>query len=194
MLLPVSVGPGLGARFDEPSLDGVQNVGGHSCARVSGCTPSKDATVLWIDRGTYLLRRIVVTRLTLEVTTSYEPSLDPIDVGSIERPDVERTPAQPRQPVPWTGIDLEIDSRRVETVYAGSPAAQLGVQIGDEVEVMNGRPMRDFGDALKTLHYLRIGERLALTIRRGDERLNFILVVQTAPSPVRPPPSAPLVE
>ena len=49
---------------------------------------------LWIDRDT-LLRYLVTGRgLMHETTTSYEPSLEPIDVSSIERPDVQRITPQ----------------------------------------------------------------------------------------------------
>jgi hypothetical protein len=197
MLLPVSIGAACSwlGELGELSLDGDEQIASRSCARVNGRALGTDLVTLWIDRDTYLLRRVITSRgLWNETTTSYEPSLDLIDIRDIECPDVETTPPQPRGPVLWTGIRVAMRSRQVESIDEGSPAMRSGLAIGDEIEVVNGQSTDRAIDVLRAMHAVKVGEHLALTIRRGGTTLDVLVLVVAHPSRATAIPSGPLVD
>jgi hypothetical protein len=194
MLLPVSVGHSNVAHLGELSFERDELVGSHTCAVITGRSPSAELATLWIDRETYLLRHLITARgLWHETTTSYEPSLDPIDVRTIARPPVETIAPQARVRR-WTGIHIEHDTRRVESIDDGSPAARSGLVIGDEVEVVNGQRTENFFDVLKALHVVDVGVQLALTVRRDKDAREILVQVEAASEVAKPVPSRPLVE
>lgn len=196
MLLPVSVGT-LSSRFadlGELSFEGHELVGTATCARVNARSPSAGLTKLWIDTETYLIRHIVIAGgLPHETTISYEPSIAPIVLESIVRPNVEKIAPQPRE-TPWTGVRIESGSRRIEEVTEDSPAMRSGLAVGDEVEAVNGQRTVRFVDVIKGLHFVKIGEQVTLAVRRGDTTLEARVQVEAAPLSKRPAPSKPLVE
>lgn len=197
LLLPVSIGPVFATlgRIGELNHDGDEYIGSHLCAQIDEQHSSGHSTKLWVDRDTYLLRRIMTFRgLELETTASYEPSVDPIDIRSIERPDVEKTRPQPRKPIPWTGIGIELDSRRINRIEPGSPATRASLAIGDEVEAVNGHRTNGMIDFLDAVREVDIGEQVALTVRRGGNTQAIFVQVEAAPSLVTASPSSPLVE
>jgi hypothetical protein len=196
LLLPVSIGTVCGglANLDELSIDRYEHIGRHSCVLVNGRGPGTGLATFWIDRDTYLLRYLVTGRgLMHETTTSYEPSLEPIDVSSIERPDVQRITPQPRV-TPWTGIEIATDARRVEAIRDGSPAMRSGLAIGDEIEAVNGQRTDSFIDVVRAFHEVKIDEHLALTIRRENSTREILVKVEAVPRAILPTPSQPLVE
>jgi hypothetical protein len=192
LLLPVSIGL---APIGELKHEGDEYIGNHLCARIDEQHSSAHSTKLWVDRDTYLLRRIITFRgLEVETTTSYEPSVEPIDLGSIERPDVEKTRPQPRKPIPWTGVSIEMDSRRINRIEPSSPATRSSLAIGDEVEAVNGHRMNGMIDFLDAVREVNIGEQVALTVRRGGNTQAVLVQVEAAPSFVTASPSTRLVE
>lgn len=196
MLLPVSVGTVSSRLADlgELSVEGYELVGPATCARVNARSPSAGLTKLWIDTETYLIRHIVIAGgLMHETTISYEPSIAPIVLESIVRPNVERIAPQPRE-TPWTGVRIENHSRRIEGITEDSPAMRSGLAIGDEVEAVNGQRTEEFFDVMKALHFVKIGEQLTVAARRGDSTLEAHVQVEAAPVSKRPAPSKPLVE
>lgn len=94
MLLPVSVGTLSSKIADdvgELSFEGYELVGTATCARVNVRSPSAGLTKLWIDAETYLIRHIIIAGgLMHETTISYEPSIAPIVLEGIVRPNVDR--------------------------------------------------------------------------------------------------------
>ena len=67
-------------------------------------------------------------------------------------------------------------------VSPGSPAAQAGlratevtrgggVSIGDVIEAVDGKPVKDFGALIGVLDTHEFGDRISLTVRRGGTRL-----------------------
>ena len=141
MLLPVSVGPGGLTRLSDLSLDGNESIGGRLCFRIHGRAPVLDGTAvwrttLWIDRNEYLLRRIDERFSEFYLTTSYEPSLAPIDLNNIIKPDISDGPTL-REPIPWTGIRLSPNSGLIKAIDRNSPAAYSGLETGDEIEGIN---------------------------------------------------------
>jgi S1-C subfamily serine protease len=87
-----------------------------------------------------------------------------------------------------------MNSRRINIINANSPAARSGLQIGDEIESVNGQRTSRFGEVLQALDVATIGDQLALTIQRGGGAVEVSLQVEAAPRPLRPVPLGPLVE
>jgi S1-C subfamily serine protease len=67
-------------------------------------------------------------------------------------------------------------------VSAGSPAAQAGLRaaeitrsgrasIGDVIEAIDGKPVKDFGALVNVLDTHDFGDRVTLTVRRGGARI-----------------------
>lgn len=93
---------------------------------------------------------------------------------------------------PWVGIKLGVDRTTtirdvlssgvvVGRVTPGSPAARAGLQPGDVLLTARGRPLRNAFEWEARLLDLRVGERLALRVRRGSRE--FDLELRTADLP-----------
>jgi hypothetical protein len=197
LLLPVSVGTASStlAEISELNHDRDEYIGRTVCARIDAHHPGGAGAMLWIERETCLLRRILTTRASgLGTTIDYEPSLHPIDVGNIEHPNVENMRPQPRKPRPWTGVGFENLSTRIARIEPGSPASRSSLAIGDEIEALNGSRTDRLTDFLDVLRDVNVGEQVTLTTRRGGNTQEILMQVEGAPSRVTPAPSSPLVE
>ncbi|WP_309669831.1 trypsin-like peptidase domain-containing protein [Gemmatimonas sp.] len=93
---------------------------------------------------------------------------------------------------PWVGIRLQtpdVQSAReaaavgaiVARVVPGSPADRAGVRAGDQVIAAGTRPVKNPFDWEARLLDLRVGEQLAVTVRRGSGEQRFSLQVADAP-------------
>ncbi len=58
---------------------------------------------------------------------------------------------------------------RIGSVTAGGPAARAGLEAGDEIVAVDGRPVADF-DALARMIRVAPGKQLELTVRRAGEQ------------------------
>ncbi|MDX1940655.1 MAG: PDZ domain-containing protein [Saprospiraceae bacterium] len=67
---------------------------------------------------------------------------------------------------------LHLNDFNVVDIIAGSPAEQAGIQIGDEIKVINGIPtsLMHLSDITKRLQK-RVGKKINMAIKRGDQRL-----------------------
>ncbi len=93
---------------------------------------------------------------------------------------------------PWVGIRLQtpdVASAReaaavgaiVARIVPGSPADRAGIRAGDQVIAAGARPVRNPFDWEARLLDLRVGEQLAVTVRRGGTPLRVVLQVADAP-------------
>jgi S1-C subfamily serine protease len=64
-------------------------------------------------------------------------------------------------------IDAKLDRFRVDNVVPGSPGALAGVQVGDELLMVDGRALTSL-EELRTM-LKREGERHALELARGGK-------------------------
>jgi serine protease Do len=67
------------------------------------------------------------------------------------------------------------------TVVPGSPAARAGLQSGDAILRAGARPIRNPIDWEAVLLDLRVGERVALRVRRGSREFDASVNVQDLP-------------
>jgi hypothetical protein len=66
----------------------------------------------------------------------------------------------------------------VESVTAGSPAAEAGVKVADRLEAVDGKPVTDYSlDALRQ-QWKRPGAEVRLTLRRGTETIHTHFVLK----------------
>jgi serine protease Do len=69
----------------------------------------------------------------------------------------------------------------VSRVAAGGPADKAGVRVGDRIRRVNGRAVNSVDDAQRSVYGAQVGDRLALDIERGGERLSMSLTLVEAP-------------
>ncbi len=82
------------------------------------------------------------------------------------RPEIPYVPPSPGEPPDW-GQEWE-SVALVVNVVPGSPAAKAGIRVGDMIVAVDGDPMTP-GDDLRTmLEEYRPGDRIELTVRRGN--------------------------
>jgi membrane-associated protease RseP (regulator of RpoE activity) len=70
---------------------------------------------------------------------------------------------------PFFGVTFEPAVRNAavaRSVHAGSPADEAGVQAGDTIESLNGRPMGSYDDVLRTIGALQPGDVLDIEVSR----------------------------
>ena len=72
----------------------------------------------------------------------------------------------------WLGIQVDprsVDSLVVRNVAIPSPMRGAGVMRGDRIVAAEGRPIRHFGNLVKTLYMIPAGERVHLCMEREEE-------------------------
>jgi len=85
----------------------------------------------------------------------------------------------------------DADGVLVLGVTAGSPAARAGlrstemtaggrVALGDVIEAVDGRPIENFAELVNVLDAREFGERVTLTVRRGEQRLDVPITLAAA--------------
>jgi hypothetical protein len=87
---------------------------------------------------------------------------------------IGKQPQEQLHPRGFLGLELaEKDENgagvRVTAVLAGSPAEQGGVRAGDRLVRLEGRRVRDLDTALNAAAEIQSGQRVSLTVRRGED-------------------------
>jgi serine protease Do len=95
-------------------------------------------------------------------------------------------PDRARQPPPNSGymgvtLDQNVDEPVIAEVYPNTPAATAGLQPGDLIERLNGVRVDTAEEFLDRLWQKRPGERITLTILRGEERREVTLTLGRRP-------------
>jgi S1-C subfamily serine protease len=88
----------------------------------------------------------------------------------------------------WVGLSVtQYPSSTQKTVfkvtylYEGGPAARSGIQLGDEILTINGRPIRDLREMADYIRHLNVGTEVMFEIRRGGEILKKRVIVEKRP-------------
>jgi len=69
------------------------------------------------------------------------------------------------------------DGCQLELVEPDSAAAKAGIRVGDVIHRINGQPLEGSDSFRQRLRECRIGESIAIEIRRGDQTLQMAVVV-----------------
>ncbi len=99
--------------------------------------------------------------------------------GRVRRGWVGLETAQPNQP---TATWRRQTGAIVRRVAPGGPAAQAGVQAGDVIEAVDGRPLRNFLSWERVLLDLRVGDALGVAVRRSGTAQTLRIVATDRPS------------
>jgi serine protease Do len=101
--------------------------------------------------------------------------------GKVKRPWVGLSP---RELTPQLAEYLGLPATRgaiIEQIAPRSPAARAGLQPGDLIVQLGGRPCRSAEEVNASLGNVKIGQRLPILVQRGDHRLKGEIVVEEAP-------------
>lgn len=93
---------------------------------------------------------------------------------------------------PWIGVQLEQPSTqnprdliargaRIAAVSPASPAEQAGIRVGDVIERLRTRPIRNRFDWEAALLDLRVGEQVPLVVRRGGRDVSVSVGIADLP-------------
>jgi S1-C subfamily serine protease len=98
-------------------------------------------------------------------------------------PDEEMNPFMRR---PWLGVQLEPGDAgpRVAAVMPMSPAQRHGLRVGDILTKVGGKDVRAAEDVTKEIEQHKPGERVSLTLQRGNEQI--VAEVELGLQPGRP--------
>jgi S1-C subfamily serine protease len=71
----------------------------------------------------------------------------------------------------------EMPLAKIDQVLPGSPAERGGVQKGDRILELNGKPVRDFHDVQSSLGSLRRGQKAPLKLLRDGKKMNMTVEI-----------------
>lgn len=97
--------------------------------------------------------------------------------------DCENIGKGPKPAVAYLGIvGQDVDGKaRVGQVLPNSPAAKAGVQVGDVIETVDGKPLAEFDRLLDRLRERKPGDKLKLAVARGSDRQEFEVTLTGRP-------------
>ena len=75
------------------------------------------------------------------------------------------------------GYDPAISGAKIETVRPDGPAERAGLEDGDVIVEMEGNPIDEFQDYNDLLNELSPGDKIQVRVKRGDELLDFEVIV-----------------
>ena len=87
---------------------------------------------------------------------------------------VGKQPEDVLHPQGLLGIEFG-DALEVKSVLPDSPASRAGVQVGDLVKTLQGKALKTSRDAHEAIAPVRPGDRVEMTVDRGDEEIKFFL-------------------
>ncbi|HUS65330.1 MAG TPA: redoxin domain-containing protein [Kofleriaceae bacterium] len=83
----------------------------------------------------------------------------------------------------WLGIGLERSPRgvKVTEVMEGTPAARVGLRVGDEITAVDGVALASERDLIERITGHRGGDKVKLEVARGARKLAVTAVLETKP-------------
>ena len=117
-------------------------------------------------------RALLITVLGLLILAGAAFGLTSV-LGSPARP-AAASANQPSGPVDWLGMEIESLQPGVvvvDTVALGSPAELAGMEPGDVIVEVNGRPVNTTGDIASAIAGLGMGDAVEIQVSRGSTRI-----------------------
>ncbi len=84
--------------------------------------------------------------------------------------------------IAWTGDAASSGAPRITFVQPEGPAAKAGVQVGDVVALIDGKPMKKLLDAVDAVRTHRPGDKLVCSMDRGGKQVELTIELGTRPS------------
>jgi peroxiredoxin len=163
LLLPDLVGRSPTDDLSAPAILREETLGGSKCWVIGGQDRRGKDVSLWIDQGSYVLRKLVDDHHTIEL----EPQIGTrLDAANIPPPDITATPAVRRKPFlpPTLGLYLDGESTKVAFVIPGGPAFRASIVPGDTLVALDGSAMSNGGEFLRRTWGAQLGAKYVLTI------------------------------
>ena len=149
------------------------------------------ARVIGQDRATDLaLLKVAATGLTAArfadpapvgewvVCPTLDPNQPAVGVVSVAaRPIAVDAPAFVGERRWVLGVELTGDSGLIAHVTPGMPAAAAGVQAGDQIVAVNGKPLSSATDLIARMKDVHTGDVVTLGLKRGDKALDVKPVI-----------------
>jgi putative serine protease PepD len=87
---------------------------------------------------------------------------------------------------PWLGVATAPDpsGAAVQEVVPGSPAAQAGVEVGDVITSVDGKPVREPNDVAEAIQDLEPGDTVSVGVDRGAGERSFDVELRNRPQRV----------
>jgi hypothetical protein len=138
-------------------------------ARLSATlTELGDAEVDAVYKDQDIRKKFTVGVVSTARAASFRPE-------SPKSPKAEKKPASPKAgPKAWTGFEINTETLVVKSVWAGGPASNSGVTIGDKIVKIGGvaiNNVSDFRDQMKA--QMVIARKVKFTFSRGPKSLEL---------------------
>lgn len=98
----------------------------------------------------------------------------------------QSTPAQSSTYIGITGDNGPDGGAKLSNVTEGGPAEKAGVLKGDIIVAINDKDVPDYRATLDALRGKRVGDKVKLKIKRGEENKEIEVTFENRPGPVRP--------
>jgi peroxiredoxin/outer membrane lipoprotein-sorting protein len=165
LLQPDLLDGGIGD-LDHAVTVGEDSIEGRVCFHLRGALAGA-TTELWIDRASYLIRKLAARGTNGELAIVYEPRTT-VAIGDLAPPDTHGARLEAYVAPVWLGVTFSPTSARVASVLADTPGSRAGLQAGDEIVTVDGAAVANVADVRARLAPHRVGDKVAVTVRRGD--------------------------
>lgn len=93
----------------------------------------------------------------------------------------------------WMGVEFGQAEGKppLAGVMPDSPAERAGLKVGDRIAAADGKPVESVADVLRVVRPKVPGDRLKLTVNRGDRTIEVELVLEARPAPAGSKPEEP---
>jgi len=91
------------------------------------------------------------------------------------------SPPAPEGPPSWIGVRFDRTATTVLRIIPGSPAEKAGLQVGDIVLSLDGKPATSAPFLVNEVRTRPAGAKVTLVARRGTRDVTLILTVETRP-------------
>ncbi len=92
----------------------------------------------------------------------------------------------------WLGIVFSEDTNLVQETSPGSPAAKAGIAGGDRLVKLAGKPVANWHDIVSALAFRFAGDKVDVTVSRGNQALRLDVVLGERGRIVPPEPPRPI--
>ncbi|HEY1812671.1 MAG TPA: redoxin domain-containing protein [Kofleriaceae bacterium] len=152
--------------LDRAVTVGEDTIAGRTCFHLRG-TLAGATTELWIDRTSYLVRKLATHGAKDELAIVYEPRTT-VGIADLAPPETHGARLEAYVAPVWLGATFSPTSARIASVLSDTPGSRAGLQAGDEIQSLDGAPVGNVADVRARLAPHRVGDKIPVTVRRGD--------------------------
>jgi S1-C subfamily serine protease len=87
----------------------------------------------------------------------------------------------------WLGVNFSSDSNQIQEVLKDSPAAKAGINKGDRIEEIAGKPIARFRDIAAAFQFSQAGDKVKITVSRAGKPLRLDVELGERQADASPP-------